>query len=91
MFSESTEFQQAIINSVQFGGGCINNCLLHTANHHLPFGGVGESGIGAYHGKHGFERFSHQKPVLKSATWMDASLVYAPYGDKINWLRRFMN
>jgi aldehyde dehydrogenase (NAD+) len=90
VFSESSEFQQAIINSVQFGGGCINNCLLHTANHHLPFGGVGESGIGAYHGKHGFERFSHQKPVLKSATWMDASLVYAPYGNKINWLRRFM-
>ena len=90
MFSESTEIQQAIIANIQSGGGCINNCLLHIANHHLPFGGVGESGIGAYHGKHGFECFSHKKGVLKSATWIDSPLVYAPYGNKIKWLRKFM-
>jgi aldehyde dehydrogenase (NAD+) len=90
LFSESAGIQQAIVANIQFGGGCINHCVLHMANHYLPFGGVGESGIGAYHGKHGFERFSHQKGVLKAATWMDLPLLYAPYGDKIKWLRRLM-
>ena len=90
LFSESAAIQQAIIANIPFGGGCINHCVLHMANHYLPFGGVGESGIGAYHGKHGFERFSHQKGVLKAVTWLDSPLLYAPYGDKIKWLRRLM-
>ena len=90
LFSESTEIQQEIINSIQSGGACINNCLFHAGNHYLPFGGVGESGIGAYHGFHGFECFSHKKGVLKTATWIDIPVVYAPYGKKIKLLRKIL-
>jgi len=90
IFSESAEFQQEIINNIQSGGACINNCIFHAANHHIPFGGVGESGIGAYHGFDGFECFSHKKGVLKTATWIEIPLTYAPYGNKINILRKIM-
>ena len=60
------------------------------ANHHLLFGGVGESGISAYHGFDGFECFSHKKGVLKTASWIDIPLVYAPYGNKTKWLRKLL-
>lgn len=90
VFSSSSEVQNELIERLQFGGGCINQCVLHLANPHLPFGGVGESGIGAYHGFSGFERFSHKKSVMKSATWLDLSLTYPPYKDKLKWLRRIM-
>ncbi|MCK5830240.1 MAG: aldehyde dehydrogenase family protein [Methylococcales bacterium] len=65
MFSESTEIQNEIINNIQSGGACINNCVFHAANHHIPFGGVGESGMGAYHGFEGFECFSHKKRCVE--------------------------
>lgn len=90
VFSESREIQQEIVNSIQSGGACINNCIFHSANPYLPFGGVGESGMGAYHGFHGFECFSHKKGVLKTATWIDIPLTYAPYRNKINILRKIM-
>lgn len=90
IFSESVTFQKELINSIQSGGACINNCIFHAANHHLPFGGVGESGMGAYHGFYGFECFSHKKGVLKTATWFDNPLTYAPYGNKIKFLRKLM-
>ena len=90
LFSESKAVQQEIINNIQSGGACINNCIFHAGNHHLPFGGVGESGMGAYHGFDGFECFSHKKGVLKSASWMDNPLTYAPYRNKINLLRKFL-
>jgi aldehyde dehydrogenase (NAD+) len=90
LYSESKAIQQQIIDNIQSGGACINNCIFHIANPYLPFGGVGESGIGAYHGFHGFECFSHKKGVLKSATWIDIPLTYAPYGKKIKFLRKIM-
>lgn len=90
LFSESTALQQELMNNIQSGGACINNCIFHAANHHIPFGGVGESGIGAYHGFDGFECFSHKKGVLKTASWIENPLTYAPYGNKINILRKFM-
>lgn len=90
VFSDNCDIQQEIISTIQSGGACINNCLYHVANHYLPFGGVGESGIGAYHGFHGFEQFSHKKGVLKSASWIDIPLVYAPYGKKIQLLRKIL-
>lgn len=90
IFSEDKSIQQELISNIQFGGGCINNCVFHIANSYLPFGGVGESGIGSYHGINGFERFSHKKSVLKSATWMDNTLLYAPYGNKVKFLRWIM-
>ena len=90
LYSESTAIQKEVINAIQSGGVCINNCVFHIANHYLPFGGVGKSGIGAYHGFHGFERFSHKKGVLKTATWIDIPLTYAPYGNKIKILRKIL-
>ena len=90
LFSESKALQQEVINTVQFGGACINNCVFHVANHYLPFGGVGESGTGAYHGFHGFERFSHKKGVLKTATWIDVPITHPPYGNKVKLLRKIM-
>jgi aldehyde dehydrogenase (NAD+) len=90
VFSESRKVQQELIAKIQFGGGCINNCVMHIVNSYLPFGGVGQSGMGAYHGFQGFERFSHKKSIFKSATWIDLPLLYAPYKDKIKLLRRIM-
>jgi len=90
IFSESVKVQQELIANIQFGGGCINNCVMQVVNSHLPFGGVGQSGMGAYHGFHGFERFSHKKSVFKSATWIDLPLLYPPYGNKIKILRLIM-
>ena len=60
---------------------------MHAVNSHLPFGGVGESGMGSYHGKLSFDLFSHKKSVIKSATWLDIPLRYAPYGNKVKLLK----
>ena len=91
VFSESRAVQDELTANVQFGGGCVNNCFMHVANSYLPFGGVGQSGIGAYHGFKGVERFSHQKSLLKTPTRLDLPLAYAPYGEKLRWVRRFLN
>lgn len=90
IFSESKAVQEELISRMQFGGGCVNHCMQHFANSNLPFGGVGESGIGSYHGFHGFERFSHKKSILKAATWFDLSLIYPPYKGKMETLRRIL-
>jgi aldehyde dehydrogenase (NAD+) len=90
VFSSSKMVQQELVTQIQFGGGCINHCVMHIANPYLPFGGVGESGMGAYHGFAGFERFSHQKSVFKAATWLDIPILYPPYRDKIKYLRDIM-
>lgn len=86
-FSKDKKAQQRLIKEVPFGGGCINATLMHTANPHLPFGGVGESGIGSYHGRWSFETFSHKKSVLDKSTLIDPSLPYPPYKNKVNLLR----
>lgn len=90
IFTQNKNLQNEIIENIQFGGGCINSCLFHVANDNLPFGGVGESGLGAYHGKFGFERFSHQKAVQKMTTWYDMPFGHAPYGNKIKWLKKLL-
>ena len=83
LFTESRDVEQEVLANIQFGGGCINNTLMHIANANLPFGGVGESGMGAYHGHRSFLAFSHQRSVLKSATLFDPPIRYAPYKDKV--------
>ena len=75
------------MKTYSFGGGVINDAMIHFGNHRLPFGGVGESGIGAYHGRLGFETFSHQKAVVKKANWLDIPMRYAPYKNKIVQLK----
>lgn len=83
VFTESRDVEQDVLANIQFGGGCVNNTLMHIANNNLPFGGVGESGLGAYHGHRSFLTFSHQRSVLKSSTFMDLPMRYAPYKDKV--------
>ncbi|RAJ16018.1 aldehyde dehydrogenase [Arenibacter echinorum] len=79
IFSNRKSFQKKIINRYSFGGGAINDTVIQITNKNLPFGGVGASGIGAYHGKRSFDLFSHQKAIVKKANWLDAPLRYPPY------------
>lgn len=83
VFTESRDVERDVLDNIQFGGGCVNNTLMHIANNNMPFGGVGESGMGAYHGHRSFLTFSHQRSVLKSSTFMDLPMRYAPYKDKV--------
>jgi len=71
------------LNSVAFGGGCVNNASWHLTNHHLPFGGRGFSGTGNYHGKYSFDTFTHRKAVMKTPTWFDPSIKYPPFKGKL--------
>lgn len=90
IFTENTAFADKMIREYSFGGGCINDTVIHFSNKKLPFGGVGNSGIGAYHGKFGFDTFSHKKSIVKKANWLDIPLRYAPYGKKLKFIKRIM-
>ncbi len=79
VFSNNKKFQKKVINTYSFGGGAINDTVIQITNKKLPFGGVGASGIGAYHGRTSFDIFSHQKAIIKKANWLDAPLRYPPY------------
>lgn len=79
LFSNDAREQDDIIDSVSFGGGCINDTLMHLANSNLPFGGVGASGSGAYHGQHSFDAFSHKKAILVNGTLFDLPVRYFPW------------
>ena len=83
VFSEDKKFAERIITKYSFGGGCVNDCLLHINNKNLPFGGVGESGSGAYHGKFGYDAFSHRKAIVKKINWFDIPFRYAPHYKKL--------
>jgi len=89
LFSRDSGRQQSWMEQFSFGGGCINNTVWHFANHHLPFGGVGYSGMGAYHGKNTFDVFTHAKPVMQTPVWIDPSIKYPPYEGKLKWFRFF--
>lgn len=89
VFSNQKSFQRKIIAAYSFGGGTINDTVIHIANKRLPFGGVGKSGIGSYHGKHSFALFSHRKSIVKKATWLDIKLRYAPYTLAEAWVKKF--
>ncbi|BDB53120.1 aldehyde dehydrogenase [Flavobacterium ammonificans] len=91
IFSERKKFCDTIIAKHSFGGGCINDTMIHFSNKKLPFGGVGHSGIGAYHGKLSFDIFSHHKGVVKKATWIDLPLRYAPYKGKLATVKKILN
>jgi len=78
VFTSGREKEKQWIESVSFGGGCVNNASWHLTNHHLPFGGRGTSGIGNYHGQFSFDTFSHRKAVMKTPTWFDPKIKYPP-------------
>lgn len=82
IFSENNKAINRIIHNCSFGGGCINDTIIHLANPRLPFGGVGNSGMGSYHGKKSFETFTHYRSVLKQSTKLDIPIRYMPYTDK---------
>jgi aldehyde dehydrogenase (NAD+) len=90
LFTENKAVEEQVLSRVSFGGGCVNDTISHVASANLPFGGVGNAGIGAYHGKHSFEVFSHRKSILKKSTRLETGLVFPPYGDKLKWVRRFL-
>jgi aldehyde dehydrogenase (NAD+) len=92
LFSNDKKNQEFVMNGLQFGGGCINDTLMHLTNPRLPFGGVGPSGTGSYHGKHSFDTFSHHKSVLKKPAFFDAKTRYAPYTtSKLNMIHKFLH
>ena len=90
IFTENPYFYRRIIQNHSFGGGCINDTLIHFANKRLPFGGVGHSGIGAYHGNLSFDTFSHTKSIVKKANWLDLPMRYAPYKDRLPNIRKIL-
>ena len=79
LFTKSKANEKRILKDLSFGGGCINDTVVHLATPRLPFGGVGESGMGGYHGRWSFETFSHKKSIMKKALWLDMPLRYPPY------------
>ncbi len=90
IFSESRSVQKRVIRELDFGGATINDVVIHLANNHMGFGGVGNSGMGAYHGKTGFDCFTHYKSTLKKGTWLELPVRVPPFGSKIKLLRLLM-
>jgi aldehyde dehydrogenase (NAD+) len=88
IFSRNRGDVRKVLSQVSFGGGCVNETIMHLGNENLPFGGVGNSGMGAYHGKTGFDTFSHQKSVLYKSSWFNFDLLKPPYGEKLKLIRK---
>ncbi len=90
-FTENKTIQKKILDRTSAGGCCINDTISHLSNHHLPFGGVGHSGMGAYHGKYSFETFSHMKGVLRKSTKIRMKMIFPPYRDSaLKLLRKLL-
>lgn len=79
VFTESNSVKNTVLNEVSFGGGAINDAIMHISNSNLPFGGIGNSGMGSYHSKYGFDTFSHYKSILDKPTWLEFNFKYSPY------------
>lgn len=87
LFTHDRDHERRVLEELRFGGGCVNDVVVHLTNPRMPFGGVGESGMGAYHGKVGFLTFSHLKSVMKAQTALDLPLRYPPYYGKLPFAR----
>ncbi|WP_090101046.1 aldehyde dehydrogenase [Chitinophaga sp. CF118] len=90
LFTKRTKTEKILLEQLHFGGGCINNTLIHFTNPELPFGGVGNSGMGRYHGKYSFETFTHAKSIIKTGTWLDVPAKYPPYKNKLAIMKIMM-
>lgn len=90
VFSEDRHFTSYILDNISFGGGCVNDTLSHFIHRELPFGGVGPSGLGSYHGKHSFMLFSHKKSVLKRSSKLETGLLFPPYTKKLNLFKKVL-
>ena len=91
LFTENREVEKNVLEYTSFGGGCVNDTIIHLATSRMGFGGVGNSGMGSYHGKKSFETFSHEKSIVKKYTWIDLPMRYQPYtGWKEKMVRMFL-
>jgi len=91
VYSNDTALQDRVLSSTSAGNVCVNDGMMFMANHNLPFGGVGNSGMGNYHGQFGFDTFSHLKSIMKRATWVDLSVRYPPYTpSKLKLLKKLL-
>ena len=90
IFSKDRRHINAVQQTLTYGGGCVNDTVVHLSNPSMPFGGVGSSGMGSYHAKQGFDTFTHEKSVLRKALWLDIPVRYAPYDDRLTRLLRLL-
>lgn len=91
IFTKDSGLKNKLLHEISFGGGAVNEAIMHISNSRLPFGGVGQSGTGSYHGEAGFKAFSHYKSILEKANWMETKLKYSPYSEgKLKWIKRLM-
>jgi len=90
IFTKKRKFGEKFLNNYSFGGGAINDTVVHIANDRLPFGGVGNSGMGKYHGESTFKTFSHFKPYISKPFWIDLPLRYPPFKKKISFLKKVL-
>ena len=79
LFTKDRSAERRVLDALSFGGGCINDTIIHLATTHMGFGGVGQSGMGSYHGRRSFETFSHMRSIVKKACWLDLPMRYPPY------------
>ncbi|CAD2071569.1 aldehyde dehydrogenase [Jeotgalicoccus coquinae] len=92
IFSENERNTDTLLSRLSFGGGCVNDTLMHLSHHDMPFGGVGASGMGHYHGKYSFDTFTHKKSVVKNSTAIDIPVRYAPFNEaKTKLFRKFLS
>ncbi|KMT21144.1 aldehyde dehydrogenase [Clostridium cylindrosporum] len=90
LFTDNKSIEKKILNEVSFGGGCVNDTIIHLASSHMPFGGVGNSGIGSYHGKFSYDTFTHSKSILKKYNFFDTNLRYPPYKGKLEKIKKIL-
>ena len=91
IFSENKQVQKKLLSEISSGGVSVNDTLMHCVNPNLPFGGVGNSGIGSYHGKYSFDTFSHKKSVSEKGTKLNITMLFPPYSEKkLNLIKKFL-
>lgn len=90
VFTNDKNKEKKWLTEIAFGGGCVNNASWHLTNFNLPFGGKGNSGFGAYHGKYSFDVFTHKKAVMKTPTWFDPAIKYPPFNGKLNLFKKII-
>ena len=91
LFTRRASVEEKVLKRVPFGGGCVNDTVIHLASSHLPFGGVGQSGMGHYHGKYSFDTFTHEKAMVVKANWLDIKMRYPPYSrKKLDLIKKFL-
>jgi aldehyde dehydrogenase (NAD+) len=88
LFTKDPSVEKRILRQCSFGGGCINDTLIHTATSHMGFGGVGDSCMGSYHGRNSFDTFTHYRSIVKQAAWPDIPMRYRPYSKRKDKLLR---